>query len=76
MNTVLGEGDRATWVPTRERPRRIDFTAVSLPKMVRIKRCWASELDVATVRDDHHAVVDLETMLCLPRACNGSCQGP
>ena len=54
------------------RPRRIDFVAVSLPEMLRVKRCWvASELDVATVRDDHYAVVvDLETMLCLPRAGN------
>ena len=55
-----------------ERPRRIDSVAVSLPKTLRATRCWvASELDVATVRDDHYAVVvDLETMLCLPRAGN------
>ena len=64
VNTVIWEGDGAAWVPTRERPRRIDFVAVSLPEMLRVKRCWvASELDVATVRDDHYAVVvDLETM--------------
>ena len=38
--------------------------------MLRVNRCWVSnELDVATVRDDHHAVVvDVETMLCFPRA--------
>ena len=59
-------------MPTRRRPRRSDFVAVSLPEMVRVKRCWvACELVVATVRDDHCAVVDLETMLCLPRAGNG-----
>ena len=42
------------------------FVAVSLPEMLRVKRCWvASELDVATVRADHCAVVvDLETMWC------------
>ena len=72
MNTLICEGDDATWVPTRGRPRRIDFMAVSLPEIVRVKRCWvASELNVATMRDDHHAVVvDLEMMLCLPRAGN------
>ena len=44
-------------VPTREKPRRIDFVAVFLPQMFRVKRCWvASELDVAA-RDDHCAVV-------------------
>ena len=52
MNTVTCEG--ATWVPARERRRRIDSVAVSFPEMVRVKRCWvASELNVATVRDDH-----------------------
>ena len=63
--TVICEGD---WVPTRERPRRSDFVAVSLPEMLRVKRCWvASELGVATGRDDHHAVVvDLETVWCFP----------
>ena len=52
-----------------ERPRRIDFGAVSFREMLRVRRCWlASELDVATVRDDHYAVVvDLETMWCFPR---------
>ena len=30
VNTVVCEGDGATWVPTRGRPRRIDFVAVSL----------------------------------------------
>ena len=72
-NAVICEGDGAAWVPTRRRPRRIDFVAVSLLEIVKVKRCWvASELDVATVRDDHCAVVvDLETMLCLPRAGNG-----
>ena len=61
--------DGATWVPTRGRPRRIDFVAASLPEMLRVKRCWvATELDVATVRDDHcAAVVEFETMLCFPR---------
>ena len=68
MNTVIREGDGATWVPTRERPRRIDFAAVFLPEMLRVKRCWlSSELDVAA-RDDHCAVVvDVETMWCLPK---------
>ena len=69
VNTVFCEGDGATWVPTRGRPRRIDFVAVSLPEMLRVKKCWvASELDVATVRDDHYpVVVDLETFVCLPK---------
>ena len=54
MNVVICEGDGATKVPTRGRPRRIDFVAVSLPEMLRVKkRKVASELDVATVRDDH-----------------------
>ena len=46
--------------------------AVSLPEMLRVKKCWvASELDVATVRDDHYpAVVDLETFVCLPKNGN------
>ena len=58
VNTVICEGDGATWVPTRRRVKRIDFVAVSLPDTVRVKRCWvASELVVATVRDDHYAVV-------------------
>ena len=58
VNTVICEGDGATWVPTRRRPKRIDFVAVSLPDTVRVKRCWvASELVVATVRVDHYAVV-------------------
>ena len=63
---MICEGD---WVPTRERPRRSDFVAVSLPEMLRVKRCWvASELDVAPVPDDHYAVVvDLETVWCFPR---------
>ena len=49
------------------------FVAVSLPEMVRVMRCWAaSELDVATVCDDHFAVVvDLETMLSLARTGSG-----
>ena len=40
-----------------------------LPEMLRVKKCWvASELDVATVRDDHYpVVVDLETFVCLPK---------
>ena len=59
-------------VPTRGRPRRIDFVAVSLPEMLRVKKRWvASELGVATVRDDHHpVVVDLETFVCLPKTGN------
>ena len=54
------------------RPRRIDFVAVSLPEMLKVKKCWvASELDVATVRDDHYpVVVDLETVVCLPKNGN------
>ena len=69
VNTVFCEGDGATWVPTRRGPRHIDFVAVSLPEMLRVKKCWvASELDVATVRDDHYPVaVDLETFVCLPK---------
>ena len=39
VNTVFCEGDGATWVPTRGRPRRIDFVAVSLPEMLRVKKC-------------------------------------
>ena len=39
VNTVFCEGDGATWVPTRGRPRRIDFMAVSLPEMLRVKKC-------------------------------------
>ena len=70
--------DGAAWVPTRRKPSCIDFVAVSLPEMVRVKRCWvAGELVVATGRDDHYAVVvDLETMLCLPRAGNRHCRAP
>ena len=72
VNTVICEGDVATWVPTRRRPRRIDFVAVSLSEMLRVKKCWiASELDVATVRDDHYpVVVDFETIVSLPKAGN------
>ena len=57
---------------TRGRPRRIHFVAVSLPEMLRVKKCWvASELDVATVRDDQYpVVVDLETFVCLPKNGN------
>ena len=72
VNTVFCEGDGATWVTTRGRPRRIDFVAVSLPETLRVKKCSvASELDVATVRDDHYpVVVDLETFLCLLKTGN------
>ena len=46
--------------------------AMSLPEMLRVKRRWvASELDVATVRDDHYpVVVDFEAIVCLPKAGN------
>ena len=37
VNTVIFEGDGATWVPTRRRPRRIDFVAVSLPEFLTVK---------------------------------------
>ena len=49
-----------------------DSVAVSLPEMLRVKKCWvASELDVAIVRDDHYpVVVDLETFVCLPKNGN------
>ena len=61
VNTVFCEGDGAIWVPTRGRPRRIDFVAVYLPEMLRVK----------TVRDDHYpVVVDLETLVCLPKIGN------